>query len=109
MVSNSSGMRAGDLSARRQYSGPSSIRILTSKVGDQVIRKNPASGKPGRGTEKSADVLVGPPRDYAGMEPNLERRSTAVVRGKGALLIRAPPTAPLEFSHRSATQRSCRG
>ena len=41
---------------------------------DQVIRGNPAN----RGTETSAEVLVGPP----GRMVSNERRSTAVVRGR---------------------------
>ena len=46
-------------------------------VSDQVIREDPsAAWKRCRGTEKSAEDLVGPPE---WME--LERRSTAVVRG----------------------------
>ena len=42
---------------------------------DQVIRENPAS----RGTETSAEVLVGPPSWVPG--DGVKRRSTAVVLG----------------------------
>ena len=46
--------------------------LKKKSLSDKVIRENPAS----RGTEASAEVLVGPP-----MTDGVERRSTAVVLG----------------------------